>query len=157
MGRVVSTSTDLVAEVPQKLEEKIVQSSGINKDAIKAGYGVKSTSESDGDFFSLEELEELEDESMSIIVKKFGHFRFIRNPDIKLKSNYNRVQGSGSSTSNSQRGGYKTGMVNRGQIHCSNCNEMGHFAIKCKMQGKMNKDTGKAFLAVGKKRYTTCA
>ena len=51
MGRVASTSTGLVAEVPQKLEEKIVQSSGINKDAIIAEYGVTSTSESDGDFF----------------------------------------------------------------------------------------------------------
>ena len=150
MGRVVSTSTGLVAEVPQKLEEKIVQSSGTNKDAIIAEYGVTSTSESDGDFFSLEELEQLEDESMAIIVKKFGHFRFRRNPDFKLKSNYNRVQGSGSSTSNSQRGGYKTGMVDRGQIRCSNCNEMGHFATECKMQGQMKKDTGKAYLAVEK-------
>ena len=152
MGRVVSTSTGLVAEVPQKLEEKIVQSSGTNKDAIIAEYGVTSTSEYDGDFFSLEELEQLEDESMAIIVKKFGHFRFRRNPDFKLKSNYNRVQGSGSSTSNSQRGGYKTGMVDRGQIRCSNCNEMGHFPTECKMQGQMKKDTGKAYLAIRESR-----
>ena len=40
MGRVASTSTGLVAEVPQKLEEKIVQFSGIKKDAIIAEYGV---------------------------------------------------------------------------------------------------------------------
>ena len=127
MGRVASTSTGLVDE-----------------------YGVTSTSESDGDFFSLEELEQLEDESMAIIVKKFGNFRFRRNPDFKLKSNYNRVQGSGSSTSNSQRGGYKTVMVDIGQIRCSNCNEMGHFAKECKMQGQMKKDTGKAYLAIEK-------
>ena len=150
MGRVVSTSTGLVAEVPQKLEEKIVQSSGINKDAIIAEYSVTSTSESDGDFFSLEELEQLEDESIAIIVKKFGHFRFRRDPNFKLNSNYNRVQGSGSSTSNSQRGGYKTGMVDRGQIRCSNCNEMGHFATECKMQRQMKKDTGNAYLDVEK-------
>ena len=146
----VSTSTGLVVEVPQKLEEKIVQSSGINKDAIIDEYGVTSTSESDGDFFSLEELEQLEDESMATIVKKFGHLRFRRNPDFKLKYNYNRVQGSGSYTSNSQRGGYKTGMVDRGQVRCSNCNEMGHFATECKMQGQMKKDTGKAYLDVEK-------
>ena len=41
-GRVVSTSTTLVAEVPQKLEEKIVQSSGLNKDTIIAEYGMVS-------------------------------------------------------------------------------------------------------------------
>ena len=55
-GRVVSTSTALVAEVPQKVEEKIVQSSDLNKDAIIAEYGVTSPSQSDGDFYSLESL-----------------------------------------------------------------------------------------------------
>ena len=135
MGRVASTSTGLVAEVPQKVEEKIVQYSGINKDAIIAEYGVTSTSQSDGDFYSLGELEQLEDESMAIITKKFGNFICRRNPDFKLKSNYNRVQESGSSTSNSQKGCNKTGMVDRGQICCSNCNEMGHFSTECKMQG----------------------
>ena len=150
MGRMVSTSTSLVVEVPQKLEEKIVQSFGLNKDAIIAEYGVTSTSQSDGDLYSLEELEQLEDESMAIVMKKFGNIRFRRNPDFKLKFNYNRIQGSGSSTSNSQRGGYKTGMVDRGQIRCSNCNEMGHFATECKMQGQMKKDTRKAYLAVEK-------
>ena len=41
-GRVVSTSTTLVAEVPQKMEEKIVQSSGLSKDTIIAEYGIIS-------------------------------------------------------------------------------------------------------------------
>ena len=89
-GRVVSTSTALVAEVPQKVEEKIVQSSGLNKDAIVVEYGVTSPNQSDGDFYSLEELEQLEDEYMALIVKKFGNFRFRRNPNFKFKSNYNR-------------------------------------------------------------------
>ena len=47
-----------MAEVPQKVEEKIVQSSGLNKDAIIAEYGVTSPNQSDGDFYSLEELEQ---------------------------------------------------------------------------------------------------
>ena len=72
-GRVVSTSTALVAEVPQKLEEKIVQSSGLNKDTIIAEYGVTSPNQSDGDFSSLEELEQLEDKYMALIVKRFGN------------------------------------------------------------------------------------
>ena len=45
-GRVVSTSTSLVAEVPQKVEEKIVQSFGLKKDAIIAEYGVTSPNQS---------------------------------------------------------------------------------------------------------------
>ena len=53
-GRVVITSTALVAEVPQKVEEKIVQSSDLNKDAIIAEYGVTSPSQYNGDFYSLD-------------------------------------------------------------------------------------------------------
>ena len=68
-----------MAEVPQKVEEKIVQSSGLNQEAITTG-----------DFYSLEELEQLEDESMALIVKRFGKFRFRRNPNLKFKSNVNR-------------------------------------------------------------------
>ena len=84
-GRVVSISTTLVAEVPQKLEEKIVQYSGLNKDTIIVEYGVISPNQYDGDFYSLEKLEQLEDESMALIVKKFGNFRFRRNPNFRVK------------------------------------------------------------------------
>ena len=141
------------------MEEKIVQSSGLNKDAIIAEYGVTSPNQSDGDFYSMEELEQLEDESMALIVKKFRNFRFRRNPNFKFKSNYNRFQKGGSSSSNSSRGGYKTGMVDRSKIRCFNYNEMGHFATECKKPRQINntsydvsqkKKTGKAYLAEGK-------
>ena len=49
-GRVVSATTALVAEVPQKVEEKIVQSSGLNQETITAEYGITSLNQSDGDF-----------------------------------------------------------------------------------------------------------
>ena len=71
-----------MAEVPQKVEEKIVQSSGLNQDTITAEYGITSPNQSDGDFYSLEELE---DESMALIVKRFRKFRFRRNPNFKFK------------------------------------------------------------------------
>ena len=160
--RVVSTSTVLVAEVPQKHEVEIVQSSNLDKDAIIVEYGVTSTSQSNGDFYSLEELEELEqleDESMALIVKRFGNFRFRRNPDFKFNSNYNKVQRGGSSSSNSSRGGYKTGMVERSKIRCFDCNEMRHFATECKKPRQIKntsydvsqkKKTGKTYLAEGK-------
>ena len=126
-GRVVSASTALVAEVPQKVEEKIVQSSDINQEAIIVEYGITSPNQSDGDSYSLEELEQLEDESMALIAKRFGKFIFRRNPNIKFNSNVNIFQRGGSSTSNSSRGGYKTGMVDRSKTRCFNCNEMGAF------------------------------
>ena len=131
-GRVVSASTALVAEFPQKVEEKIVQSSGLNQEAITVEYGITSPNQSDGDFYSLEELEQLANDSMALIVMRFGKFRFRRNPNFKFKSNVNRFQRGGSSTSNSSRGGYKSGMVDRSKIRCFNCNEMGHFATECK-------------------------
>ena len=148
-----------MAEVPQKVEEKIVQFSGLNKYAIIAEYGVTSPNQYDGAFYSLEELEQLEDESMALIVKRFGNFIFRRNPNLKFKSNYNKFQRGGSSTSNNSRGGYKTGMVDRNKIRCFNCNEMGHFDTEYKKprQIKSNsydvsqkKKTGKAYLAEGK-------
>ena len=131
-GRVVSASTTLAAEVPQKVEEKVVQSSDLNQEDITVEYGITSPNQSDGDFYSLEELEQLEDESMALIVKRFGKFRFGRNPKFKFKSNVNRFQRGGSSTSNRSRGGYKNEMIDKSKIRCFNCNEMEHFATKCK-------------------------
>ena len=131
-GRVVSTSTTLVAKVPHKQEVKVIQSSSLDNDAIVDEYGVTSASQSGGNFYSLEELEQLEDESMALIVKKLGNYRFRRNPNFKFKSNYNKFQRGGSSSSNSTRGDYKTGTVDRSRIRCFNCNKMGHFAIECK-------------------------
>ena len=93
-----------------------------------------------------------------LIVKKFRNYTFRRNPNFKFKSNYNRFQRGGSSSSNSTRGGYKTEMVDRSKIRCFNCNEMGHFATECKKprqimntfyDANQKKKTGKAYLAEG--------
>ena len=40
----------------------------------------------------MEELEQLEDESMALIVKRFVDFRFRKNLDFKFKSNYNKFR-----------------------------------------------------------------
>ena len=137
----------------------IVQSSNLDNDAIITEYGVTSASQSNGDFYSLEELEQFEDEYMALIVKRFGNSKFRRNPDFKFKSNFNRFQRGGSSSSNSTRGGYKTGMMDKSKIYCFNGNEMGHFATECKKPRQIKntsydvrqkKKPGKAYLVEGK-------
>ncbi|KAL8124816.1 hypothetical protein AgCh_012462 [Apium graveolens] len=93
------------------------------------------------DFYSLEELEQLEDESMALIIKRFSNVRFKRNPKFKYKSNYNRFQKGGSSSSNTSSGGYKTGMVDRSTIRCFNCNELGHFVTECRKPKQFRKNS----------------
>lgn len=90
---------------------KVVQPYNSDKEGIVAEHGKIVESQGDSEFYSMEELDQLEDESMALIVRKFGNFRFRRNPNFKYKSTSNRFQRGGSSSSNSTRGGYKTGMV----------------------------------------------
>ncbi|KAL8114663.1 hypothetical protein AgCh_021502 [Apium graveolens] len=149
-GRVVGTSTALVAKEQQKQQpqqqqqsqqsERMVQSSKAEENVIVAEFDPPTTNQSGDDFYSLEELEQLEDESMALIVKRFSNVRFKTNPKFKYKSNYNRFQKGGSSSSNTSSGGYKTGMVDRSTIRCFNCNELGHFATECRKPKQVRKN-----------------
>ena len=83
----VSTSTTLVAEGQQKQQqqqsqqsERMVQSSKSEENVIVAEFDPPTTNQSSDDFYSLEELEQLEDESMALIVKRFSNVRFKRIP-----------------------------------------------------------------------------
>ncbi|KAL8089742.1 hypothetical protein AgCh_039291 [Apium graveolens] len=92
-GRVVSTSIALVAEEQQQQpqqqqqqsqqSERMVQSSKAEENMIVAEFDPPTTNQSGDDFYSLEELEQLEDESMALIVKRFSNVRFKRNPKFK--------------------------------------------------------------------------
>ncbi|KAL8116056.1 hypothetical protein AgCh_022517 [Apium graveolens] len=145
-GRVVSTSTALVAEGQQQQQqsqqsERMVQSSKDEENVIVAEYDPPTTNQSGDDFYSLEELEQLEDESMAQIIKRFSNVRFKRNTKFKYNANYNRFRKGGSSSSNTSNGGYKTGLVDRSTIRCFNCNELGHFSTEYRKPKQVRKNS----------------
>ena len=83
----ISSSTGLIGQASQSVEPRVSQPSNPVNEGIIAEYGHTNNKTRAGDeFYSLEELEQLEDGSMAELVKKFGQFRFRRNPKFKTKS-----------------------------------------------------------------------
>ncbi|KAL8115502.1 hypothetical protein AgCh_022124 [Apium graveolens] len=70
----------------------------------------------DDEFYTLDELDEM-DQSMAYLARKFSNIK-VKRP---------------------KKGGYKSGSVDRSKIRCYNCDELGHFATKCKKPKKVNK------------------
>ena len=92
------------------------------------------------DFYSMEELEQVENKTMTYMEEKFKNLRFRRNPKYKFKSgsSYSGSSGSGfrgnrgySSSRSYNKSGYKTGMEDRSKFKTYNCNKPGHFATEC--------------------------
>ncbi|KAK1374747.1 hypothetical protein POM88_030940 [Heracleum sosnowskyi] len=86
----------------------------------------------ESDYYTLEELEQMEDKTMAYLAAKFSHNRFKRNPKYKFKGLTNRFQKIKYSPGTGFKGGYKTGMIDRSKSRCFNCNELGHFATECR-------------------------
>ena len=118
----------------------------INRRLLKLN-SQESTQESDEDeFYSMEELEQLENKTMAYMAGKFKNLKFRRNPKYKFKSgsNYNGSSGSGfrgnrggTSSGSYNKSGYKTWMVYRSKFKCYNSNEPGYFAMECQKPKKM--------------------
>ncbi|KAL8102972.1 hypothetical protein AgCh_027488 [Apium graveolens] len=80
------------------------------------------------EFYTLDELDEL-DKSMAYLARKFSNIR-VKKPRFFKSKGY--------------KTGYKTGFVDRSNIRCFNCDELGHFATECRKPKKARKD--KAYL-----------
>ena len=98
------------------------------------------------EFYTLDELDEL-DKSMAYLARKFSNIRVKKPRFFKSKGQFfnkdSSWKGKGKYTPDSKTG-YKTGYVDRSNIWCFNCDELGHFATECRKPKKAKKD--KAYL-----------
>ncbi|XP_063946117.1 uncharacterized protein LOC135151534 [Daucus carota subsp. sativus] len=134
----VSNSTALIIQSPLVKERKVVVPSRSSQEYVVPEMGHTSLSTGDDEFYSMEELDQLEDESLAMFARKFGNMRFRKNPSYKFKSSGSKFQKGGSSSTTS-KGAYKTGMVDRSKFKCFNCDEPGHFASECKKPNQLAK------------------
>ena len=170
-------TTTLVVRDVDETESRVEKPVSDKQEVVEADY-IESTHGSDeDDFYTMEELEQLENKTMAYMAGKFKNLRFRRNPKYKFKSgsNFSGSSGSGfrgnrggSSSGSFNRSGYKSGMVDRSKFKCYNCNEPGHFASECrerkqakgqretydelkqKYEALLRKQQGKAYIAEGK-------
>ena len=81
----MGTSKALVVESPAVEERKaIVVLSKSTQEFVVPEMEPTISSSGDDEFYSMEELEQLEDESLSMFAKKFGNMRFRKNPSYKI-------------------------------------------------------------------------
>ena len=171
-------TTALVVRNVDETETRVEKPVSDKQEIIEAEF-IESNHESDeDDFYSMEELEQLENKIMAYMAGKFKNLRFRRNPKYKFKSgsSYNGSIGSGfkgnrggSSSRSYNKSGYNTGMVDRSKFKCYNCNAPGYFATECrklkqikgqrksddelkhKYEAFLKKQHGKAYNAKGKR------
>ena len=131
----------LVAKDVDETETRTKKPVAEKQEVVEVEFIETSQDSDEDDFYSMEELEQLENKTMAYMAGKFKNLGFRRNPKYKFKSgsSYSGSSGSGfignrggSSSGSYNKPGYKTGMVDRSKFKCYNCNEPGHFVTECR-------------------------
>ncbi|KAL8113422.1 hypothetical protein AgCh_020653 [Apium graveolens] len=123
---ILAKATALVAEI-LKLN---VTPSSIIKEIVVAEIA-QGEPYDESEFYTQEEIEELEEKSMAYMVI-ISHVRFRRKPGYKSRGSSGRFQKGSYSSGSSSRGGYKSSWIDKSKIRCYNCNELGHFVSECR-------------------------
>ncbi|KAK1379987.1 hypothetical protein POM88_026731 [Heracleum sosnowskyi] len=116
------TTSDIQVQTPKAGKEVTIEA---EMDSVNLGVD-------ESDYYTLEELEQMEDKTMAYLATNLSHIRFKRNPKYKFKGSTNRFQKSKYSPGTGFKGGYKTSIIDRSKSRCYNCNELGHFATECR-------------------------
>ena len=82
------------------------------------------------EFYTLEELDDLENQSMAYIARKFSNIIFNKNKAFNLRQ-YTSTYSNNTGSKALYKGGYNTGSVDSSKIRCWNCNDLGNFVNEC--------------------------
>ena len=91
--------------------------------------------DSEDEFYTLEELYQMEDKSMEYIPARFKYIKFRKNPWYQNGTYRTKFQGKESyldSGSGSRSSVSKPNMFDKSKVRCYNSNNREHFAIECR-------------------------
>ena len=105
-------TTTLVVKDVVVTETRIEKPVAEKQEFVEAEISENSQEGDEDDFYSMEELEQLENKTMAYMARKFKNFRFRRNPKYKFKSG-SSYSGSSGSGFKGNRGGSSSGSYNK--------------------------------------------
>ena len=108
-------------------------------DSEKEKIAMKKEGNEKEEFYTLEEVDDLEKQSMAYIARKFSNIRFKKNKAFKPRQ-YTCTSSNNTGSKAPYKGGYKTGYVHISKIRCYNCNNLGHFSNECKKSKQVKND-----------------